>query len=496
MTEGKLIRRFRNDLDAFRRSLTIDANGGPRLFQPDDWQQADFSALDNGWRRCVGQQVDGGKSRGYLERGRGHSKTADEAIMGTWALSFAPRQISGVAAAADKDQARLIRDAIGRLVNLNSWLASALDVQNYRVVNRHTGSTLEIVSSDADTSYGLTPDFLLLDEVTHWAGRELFDSLISASAKRRDCMVVIIANAGRGRGSSWQWDVREACRLSDEWHFSRLDGPVASWMGSDRLAEQRRLLPTKVYARLWDNQWQTEVGDLLDATDIEACITLDGPLNGDETNLSFVAGLDLGVKNDRCAFIVLGVDSILQQIKLAMVRSWSPGPSGQIDLIAVEETVLAASGRYRLVSVRFDPHQAALMAQRLTRHQVRMIEVPFVGNNLNLMASTILETFRSRRIQLYRDRQLLDDLSKLSIEERSFGWKLTAPQSDQGHADSAIALAIALPAAVELAGFGAWNFHIDRNPAPELLPMMRDSEAEGLPIDEMTELIWSGFDKG
>jgi hypothetical protein len=81
----------------------------------DDWQDEDFRALDPGFLRAVGHQVKGGHSRAWLERGRGHSKTQDLAVMSTWALAFAPRTIKGVAAANDREQARLMRDSIERL---------------------------------------------------------------------------------------------------------------------------------------------------------------------------------------------------------------------------------------------------------------------------------------------------------------------------------------------------------------------------------------------
>src|SRR5690606_21523037 len=108
--------------------------------------------------------------------------------------------------------------------------------------------------------------------------------------------------------------------------------------------------------------------------------------------------------------------------------------------------------RYSLTSVGYDPHQAALMAQRLTRQGVRMDEVPFVGKNLDLMATTLLETFRSKIIDLYDCDRLITDLQRLTIVEKSFGMKLESISDADGHADSAIALAIALPKAISLFG--------------------------------------------
>src|SRR3990170_4971237 len=96
---------------AFRQWLTIDTGHTPRAYSAvaDSWQEADFAALDAGWLRAVGREAEGG-------RGRGHSKTCALSIRATWALAFSQRRLSGVAAAADRDQAKLLRDAMSRLV--------------------------------------------------------------------------------------------------------------------------------------------------------------------------------------------------------------------------------------------------------------------------------------------------------------------------------------------------------------------------------------------
>src|SRR5262249_3384631 len=126
--------------------------------------------------------------------------------------------------------------------------------------------------------------------------------------------------------------------------------------------------------------------------------------------------------------------------------------TGKVDLEAVEHAVADLHQRFRFVSVGYDPYQAELMAQRLTCRGVWMREVPFVGSNLNTMATVWLETFRSRRIDLYPHDRLVADLRRLSIVEKTYGYKLEATRDADGHADVATALAICLPAAIDLAG--------------------------------------------
>ena len=277
--------------------------------------------------------------------------------MASWVLFASRRQLFGVAAAGDQDQARLLRDAVRRLVDCNPWLRTILDVQANRIVNSRTGSALQIISSDAPTSYGLTPDFAVVDEVTHWRSRDLWDALLSSAAKRSTCMFVVISNAGFL--DDWTWQTRELIRTDPAWYFSRLDGPVASWITPENLAEQRRLLPPTAYARLWLNEWSSDAGDALPAADIEACVTLPGPILAPEQGYFYGAGLDLGIKRDHSALVVVGVQVGTGKVRIANVQSWAPPRGGQVDLAAVREAILTAHKHYKLVTLRFDPFQAA-----------------------------------------------------------------------------------------------------------------------------------------
>ena len=82
---------------AFRAALKIDTDSGPQPFsrRVDPWQQRDFIALDYGWKAAIGQQPTLKQycKRAWLERGRGHSKSSDIMIMGTWALFAAQANI-------------------------------------------------------------------------------------------------------------------------------------------------------------------------------------------------------------------------------------------------------------------------------------------------------------------------------------------------------------------------------------------------------------------
>ena len=492
MISQKQFAKYAQDPAAFRADLTVDVDGTARRFGDvqDDWQTADFAALDPALKRCNGRSTEPARMRAYLERPRGHSKTTDLAVTCCWALAFATRPLRGYCYAADKDQARLLKDAVHTVVRLNPWLGEILSVESHRIVNKAAkhpgeGGTLTIEASDVGSSYGILPDLIIADEVTHWQGDGgLWHSLISSAAKRSNCLLVCISNAGFA--DSWQWSVREAARTDESWIFSRLDGPQASWMTPDRLAEQRCMLPAVAYARLWENVWSSGGGDALTPADIEAAFRNDLlPMTGREAGYLFVAGVDLGLTRDCSAVVVLGVPADGQpgRIRLANTKLWRPTLGKKVSLSDVECHILEMDEKYRLEFVAFDPWQAEMLSQRLeadTRHRRRnqqrvhhsqpwMREIPPTAQNLREQATLVIESFTDRRFAFYAQDNLRRDLLKLRVEERSYGYRLTSPRDETGHGDTFSAFALALLVGHEVAGkkpitVGALGFNDNLSP--------------------------------
>lgn len=488
MIDAKTYSRYAKDPSAFRDDLVVDVDGFAKRFGDamDDWQRDDFKAMDPALLNCTGQRLDrGAQMRAFLERARGHSKTTDLAVMCCYALAFAARPIRGYAYAADLDQARLLRDAMQTILRMNPWLASILEVQRHSVVNNASqhpgeGSTLTVNTSDVGSSYGILPDFIIADELCHWQGDGgLWESLISSAAKRRNCLFVVITNSGFV--DSWQWKTREIIRTDEGWHFSRLDGPQASWMTKERLEEQRKMLPAVAFARLWLNQWSTGGGDALTQQDIEAAFARGvSPMSGHEPGFSFVAGVDLGLTRDCSAVVVLGVRNHDQPnagtIRLAHARLWKPILGRKINLTDVEEEIRRLHRRFRFASIAYDPWQAEHLSQRLRHQDLPMQEVPPTGSNLQSIAARTIESFSDRRLELHDCPNLKRDLLKLRVEERSYGYRLVSPRDETGHGDTASAFGLALLAAHEQA---------------DKRPFVAKSFAGGIDRQSTARIMWS-----
>jgi len=446
------IRQFATDPLAFFNALVIPSAHGPRPFAEvlADHQRNWFKALAPSLVAIANSKTPP-TGRFWTERTKGGSKDSDAACVLLWLLAFSRQKLDMQVGAADRDQALELKKAACDILRLNDWLATRIEVQAWSLLCRATGSECTIVAADIAGSHGARPDVVVLNELSHVTKEEFASNLLDNATKKPNGLVIVATNAGFS--GSWQHNWREMARQSSRWHFHQLAEP-APWLSEDELEEAARRNSHSRFERLFWGRWVSQSGDALDESDIQAAIDSSlKPATSKQAGWVYLAGLDLGVKQDHSALVVIAANRSTQTLRLAHAQSWQPNPTTRkVNLIDVEREVLGAHRRFGLLKCGFDPFQAALMAQRLELQQVPMHEVAFTGANLNTMASTLLDVFRSRRIELYDCPQLIADLRRLNIEEKSYGFRLAATRDENGHADLATALAIALPLAVDAVG--------------------------------------------
>jgi hypothetical protein len=460
-TIGKTtLRKYAADPAKFQAELIIPSGHGPRLFGEvmADFQRERFAML-NPSLLAVARGEKPPTPRHWWEATKGASKDSDLAVCLLWLVAFTRRPLNCQIGAADQDQAAELRKAARAILDLNPGLADRVTVQNWKIVCTATNSEAVIVAADVTGSHGARPDVLILNELSHIAKQEFAENLLDNASKVPLGLVVIATNAGFS--GTWQAKWRVLAGESDRWAFHAFSRP-APWLDPKEIEEARRRNSVTRFARLWEGIWASASGDALDAEDLAAAmlkpphshLPAPGPMTGDEPGWSFVAGLDLSTRRDHSALVVLGVNGQTHRVRVATVQGWAP-IAGRVDLQAVQHAVLKAHEQFNLRAVFFDPFQAELMADQLRKAHVTMQEMTFGGANLNRMATALLEVFRERKIDLYDDPQLLRDLQRLTIEEKSYGYRLTSTRDADGHADRATALAIALPGALELAASGS-----------------------------------------
>lgn len=462
------MQRMATDPAFYRSQLSIEVSGDVVRYcdAAAGWQEKDFIAMDPAWLRCVGRtKADVTPMRSWLERCRGASKTSDLAIMACWALCFATFPLKLISASGDRDQAKLVRDAIRRLCELNPWLGDVLEIQNWIVRNKLNGSELSVESSDASSAFGKLVDGIALDEISNWAeteqAKQYWYVISSTLMKKKNLICLSICNAPRV--DSWQWGLRESVREDANWYFHSLR-EIPSWITPEQLAEQKRLLPPHIFNRVCLNIPTSGTDTGISPADYEACELLIGPQDRRSREYDvYIAACDLGWRHDRTGLVVLAMNFQHQRIDLAYCESFSPADyGGELPLSVVEAELIDVQRRFDLDQLVFDPREATGLAQRLTDRGLPCARMNLAPANQNEMAKIFLQAFNARRLLLYPHADLRRDILSMEVVDRTVGLKLQAARTSGGHSDLGFSFAMALCA--------IWTYQGTYTPDEVLVP--------------------------
>ncbi|MGI8981631.1 MAG: hypothetical protein ACR2FY_20580 [Pirellulaceae bacterium] len=407
-----------------------------------EWVQALAPALSD---LAAGKPADDEAVRKFwLEGTKGAAKDTILAAAVLWLAVFSSQPLTIQIAAADADQSDELRKAGKTWLHNNAWLNDRAEIQNWRILGTSNGVEALIVAADVAGSHGARPDMLIVNECSHIEKWEFVENLADNASKVPHGVVIVATNAGFTNTPAFKW--RELARTSPRWSYHQFDQP-APWLAADEIEEARIRNSSERFQRLWFGKWSSGNGDAIGEADIEACTVLGGPLvrNVHTRGYRFFAGLDLGISHDHAALVVLGIKSGSGKVTLANCFSWKPPRGGQINLQEVENKVRWVKQVYGIERLFYDGHQAQHMAQRLRTFGVVCEEIIFSAATLNNIAVCLMGAFKTQTLELYDDPELKRDFLRLTIEERPWGHKLTAASDVNGHADRAMATAIALP---------------------------------------------------
>lgn len=183
---------------AFAEALPITSGmhaGKNVLFR--EWQKAFI-------RRVYGPLREDGRRRvrtALFSLPRKNGKTAICAILALAHLCgpAAERRGQVFSAAADRDQASLIFNEMRAMIEATPWLESRCNIQQFRkaIEDDVTGSVYQAMSSDARKAHGLSPSFVICDELAQWKNRELYDNLVTGTGARAEPLVVVIGTQAK-----------------------------------------------------------------------------------------------------------------------------------------------------------------------------------------------------------------------------------------------------------------------------------------------------------
>ena len=97
-------------------------------------------------------------------------------------------------AASDRAQASLIFKEMVAIIEKLPWLEERLNIRSFNkaIEDMDNGSSFEALSSDARKAHGLSPSFVICDEVAQWRGRELYDNLLTGMDARVQPLAITI----------------------------------------------------------------------------------------------------------------------------------------------------------------------------------------------------------------------------------------------------------------------------------------------------------------
>lgn len=178
---------------AFVESLKITSGvhaGKPFLLRP--WQRDIIEAIyrvDDEGRRIVRQAL--------LSVPRKNGKTQLAAALALCHLAGPEAVPRGQAysAAADRAQASLIFKEMQALIAADPRLSDRIIIRQHAktLEDVETGSIYHPLSSDARKAHGLSPSFVVCDELAQWHGRELYDNLVTGTGAHAEPLVVVIS---------------------------------------------------------------------------------------------------------------------------------------------------------------------------------------------------------------------------------------------------------------------------------------------------------------
>jgi phage terminase large subunit-like protein len=415
----------------------------------------------------------------FLTRARGASKTCDLAGIAAAALiEQVPAGGRCYGLAVDRDQARLLVDALSGLVVRTPGLAGAVKVDRWQA-STPAGATLEVLSADAPSAYGLLAHMFIVDELTMWPtdSQAMWAAIVSATPKVPGCRLVTLGSAGDP--AHWSHKVRERARVSARWRLHEVGGPVP-WVDPADLEEQRALLTTSQYDRLHLNRWTASEDRLASVENLADAVVLDGPQEH-RRGVVYRMGVDLGLRNDRTAIAVCHAEvaEIGRRVVLGRLVVFEGSRQAEVSVGEVEAAVLELWKAYGRPKVRLDPWQMIGVAQRLRGRGVRVEEWSYSAQRYGAMASVLFALLRDGLLALYDHPALLDELANVRLKETLPG-QVRIDHDPGRHDDMAVALGMAATALVERPS-GGLRLHIPTGevPRPRLVALPGPSDADG-----------------
>lgn len=317
---------------AFCEDLTITSgvDAGKRL-KLRQWQKDfiwDVYSINDAGLRTIRTAV--------LSMGRKNGKTELAACLALCHLSGPESELRGevYACANDRGQAGKIFNEMVAMIEHHPWLTARTNISRFKkdCEDLYNGSIYATLSREAKTKFGLSPSFVVYDELGQSSGRELYDAMDSAMGARREPLMLVISTQAADSYAPMSQLVDYGIRVQEKeiddgaFHLTLYSAPDdadpwsrATWelanpaLGDfrsledvERLAGQAQRMPTQEnsFRNLILNQRVAAEARFMEPSAWRAC----GKAVAIPEGESVYAGLDLGSTRDLSAVVIVWED--------------------------------------------------------------------------------------------------------------------------------------------------------------------------------------------
>ncbi len=365
---------------------------------------------------------------------RGNRKTTLAAALALL-HTIGPEAVAGgqaIFAAKDSDQAKIAFNEAAGIIREDKRLVRATKIYGSKTGKRLINcdlkkSGLEVLSSDGGKAHGLSPTFILADELHVWKNRELWEALKSSRVKKRP-LTIIASTAGAGNENLLYDEYVNACKIAAGEKFNPSYLPIlfmadpddawddpATWHKAnpgladgfvsieefENLVTDARDRPQERFAflqynlNLWQGASREPLFDMgiydeghdpnFDLTELETLpcyIGVDMSVNGDLTAIVAAWKYGDGRIFTHPWFFVPGDDLKARAVKDAVpYEQWKAdghvitidGPV--IEPEAIEQHIRELCARFDVREIAFDPYLARKTMQRLHDDGLPAIEM-------------------------------------------------------------------------------------------------------------------------
>jgi len=231
-------------------------------------------------------------------------------------------------AAADREQAAIVYKELEAMILSVPEFSSRCHIQSFHktITDTTTGSVYRAMTADSRKAHGLSPSFMVYDELAQSNDRELYDNLTTGTGARKEPLMVVISTQSAdpnhimselvdyalkiqdgtlARDESFYGCVYSAPDDADPWDertWYACNPALDDFRSLEEMqifAEQAKKIPAKesVFRNLYLNQRVNAAARWISTADFEACV---GPMP-DLTGRECYLGLDLSSTQDLSA---------------------------------------------------------------------------------------------------------------------------------------------------------------------------------------------------